>query len=163
GRSTAAPLRWDRGQAGALWAALFPRIERVVICPAEPRGQLLQAAHLAGVLKAPLFITHDLEDDAEFCRCIIDWHPTDVYAIGSDHQACHQLPGVHVPALANESSVASACRKRLRGRPVRTLVVANPDDLYEDRGGMSALAPWLALCHDAPLLLTSSTGDDVET
>ena len=40
----------------ALWRRLFPRAGQVVVCPAEPRGQLLQAACLAGTLRAPLFV-----------------------------------------------------------------------------------------------------------
>jgi hypothetical protein len=59
--------------------------------------------------------------------------------------------------------VADHCRRELAKRgPATTLVVANPDDLYGGRGGMSSLAPWLALTHDAPLLLTNPAGDDVE-
>ncbi len=163
GRPVTAPLRWDRGQPRALWAALFPRMERVVLCPAEPRGQLLQSAQLAGLLKAPLFITHDRDDVADFRRCVAEWQPAEVYAIGAARRACDDLAGVQIVALGGEASVAGACRKVLGRRPVTTLVVANPDDLYEGRGGMSALAPWLALCHNAPLLLTNSSGGDVET
>src|SRR5579871_3337251 len=36
------------------WRNLFPKAERVIVCPPRPRGQLLQAACLAAALKAPL-------------------------------------------------------------------------------------------------------------
>src|SRR5262249_23592738 len=45
---------------------------------------------------------------------------------------------------------------------VKTLVVANPDDIRPGRGGMSALAPWIALKKRACLLLTGPGGDNVE-
>jgi hypothetical protein len=163
-RPTAEPLAWDGGQPRALWDALFPRVERVVICPAEPRGQLLQAACLAGLLKAPLFTTHDREDESDFRRTVAHWKASEVVAVGSAARACRKLEGVRVVPLAGERAVADACRHELAKRgPITTLVVVNPHDLYEGRGGMSSLAPWLALCHKAPLLLTNPAGDDVET
>jgi hypothetical protein len=163
GRPTEPLSPCEAGRPRALWAVLFPRVERAVVCPAEPRGQLLQAACLAGLLKAPLFITHDGDDEAEFRRAVEDWKASEVYAIGAAHPACRDLPGVKLIALASEGAVADACRRELARRgPIATLVVANPDDLYEGRGGMSSLAPWLALRHNAPLLLTEPAGDDVE-
>jgi len=162
GRATAEPLAWE-GRPRALWAALFPRVERVVVCPAEPRGPLLQAACLAGLLKAPLFITHDREDEADLRRRVADWKPNEVHAVGAAVRACRQLGEVRVVPLGTERAVADSCRRELAKRgPAATLVVANPNDLYDGRGGMSSLAPWLALRHDAPLLLTDPAGDDVE-
>jgi hypothetical protein len=162
GRPTGPALAWDGGRPRALWAALFPRAERAVVCPAEPRGQLLQAACLAGLLKAPLFITHDRQDEADFRRAVAEWEATEIHAVGAARRACRDLPGVRVVALATERAVADACRRELAKRgPAVTLVVANPEDRYEGRGGMSSLGPWLALRHDAPLLLTNPAGDDV--
>ena len=43
---------------------LFAHAERVVVCPAEPRALLLQAACLAGVLRAPLWISHGDSEEA---------------------------------------------------------------------------------------------------
>jgi hypothetical protein len=162
-RPTAPPLAWQDGRPRGLWAALFPRVERVVVCPAEPRGQLLQAACLAGLLRAPLFITHDREDEADFRRTVADWKASEVHAVGAAHRACRNLAGVQIGALGGERAVADACRRELAKRgPPATLVVANADDLDEGRGGMSCLAPWLALRHGAPLLLTNPAGDDVQ-
>src|SRR6202022_4574353 len=45
---------------------------------------------------------------------------------------------------------------------VESLVIANPDDLGEGLGGISSLAPWIAIQHQAALLLTNSAGDNVE-
>ncbi len=158
GRSTAEPLTMP-----SLGATLFPRVERAVVCPAEPRGPLLQSACLAGLLKAPLFITHDREDEAEFRRAVVGWKPTEVYAVAGAVRACRQIPEVRLVPLPTERAVADSCRRELAKRgTAATLVIANPDDLYDGRGGMSSLAPWLALGHDAPLLLTNSDGDDVE-
>jgi hypothetical protein len=163
GRSTDAPLAWDNARPRALWSALFPRVERVVVCPAEPRRPLLQAACLAGLLRAPLFVTHDRADEGEFRRTAVEWEPCEVYAVGAAAHACRDLPVVSVVSLAGERAVAACCRQELAGHgPTGALVVANPNDLYEGRGGMSALAPWLALRHGAPLVLTGPDGDDVE-
>jgi hypothetical protein len=101
GRPTDPPLACSAGRPRALWAALFPRVERAVVCPAEPRGQLLQAACLAGLLKAPLFITHDREDEADFHRTVAGWTAREVHAVGAAHRACRDLPGVRVVALGS--------------------------------------------------------------
>jgi len=162
-RPTDAPLGWEHGRPRALWAALFPRVERVVVCPAAPRGQLLQAALLAGLLRAPLCITHDAADEADFRESVTRWKATEVYAAGAAVRACRKLAEVRVVSFGSERAVADACRRELARRgPITTLVVANADDLYDGRGGMSSLAPWLALRHNAPLLLTNTAGDNVE-
>src|SRR5262249_38749775 len=63
---------------------LFPRAENVVVCPAEPRGPLLQAACLAGALRAPLFVTHDKPEEADELRqYLAGWQAGRVYAVGS--------------------------------------------------------------------------------
>src|SRR5262245_55445380 len=46
--TAAAALTMQRGRPMQLWNALFHRPARVVVCPAEPRRVLLQAACLAG-------------------------------------------------------------------------------------------------------------------
>src|SRR5262249_32179839 len=134
-----------------------------VICPAEPRGPLLQSACLAGLLNANLFVIHDGEDLAMVRHTITAFKIAEVYAVGTSALACRELPDARVVALDPERAVADTCRHELAKRgPITNLVVANPDDLYEGRGRMSSLAPWLALRHDAPLLLTNAAGDDVE-
>src|SRR5262249_20865455 len=60
----APPLAWKRGPPEALWKMLFPRAERVVVCPAEPRGLLLQSGCLAGVLRAPLVVLRGQKGEA---------------------------------------------------------------------------------------------------
>ena len=72
----------------------------------------------------------------------------EVVAVGAAVRACRQLPDVRLVPLATERAVADCCRRELAKRgPAATLVIANPEDLYEGRGGMSSLAPWLAVDH----------------
>ena len=55
---------------------------------------------------------------------------------------------------------ASLHHQTLHG-PIQTLVVANPADLRtKELGGMSRLAPWVALQKRAALLLTNEAGDN---
>src|SRR5579875_1432823 len=61
-------LGWRRGQPWALWRSLFQRAEDVVVCPLRPRGALLQAACLAAVLHAPLYVLHG--HDSEVARLV---------------------------------------------------------------------------------------------
>jgi hypothetical protein len=161
--SPEAVLPWKRGPPTALWAMLFPRAARVVVCPPEPRPQLLQAACLAGVLHAPLYVLLGPEDAPELRQHLRRWHSTHVYAAGITARSCRGLDGVIVHRLKDTNAVAAAYLRRLARRgPIRTLVVANPADTQGDRGGMSAVAPWLALHKRAALLLTNDQGTNTE-
>jgi hypothetical protein len=52
-------------------------------------------------------------------------------------------------------------QRQLDVGPIRVLVVANPADIQSrERGGMSRLAPWIALQKRAALLLTNEAGDN---
>ena len=53
GGKISALVPWTQGPPLDLWKKLFPRAKNVVLCPPEPRPQLLQAACLAGALRAP--------------------------------------------------------------------------------------------------------------
>ncbi|HZT79673.1 MAG TPA: C25 family cysteine peptidase, partial [Gemmataceae bacterium] len=76
---------------------------------------------------------------------------------------CRDLVGVRVTHLATERAVAAAHVRRLaKDGPVRTLVVANPADGRPGFGGMSDLAPYVALGRKAALVLTGPTGKDAE-
>lgn len=153
-------LEWQGGHPEALWHALFPRADRVIVCPAEPRGLLLQTACLAGILKAPLFVTSDRTKDRKtFRRWVKTWQAREVIAVGDSRPICQGLPGIHVSRCANEQAVARMYLRELASKsPIQTLVVANPAD--SDQGAMSLLAPWLALDHHAALLLTNPDGDN---
>ncbi|MBV9124286.1 MAG: hypothetical protein JO112_13085, partial [Planctomycetes bacterium] len=159
---TSPTLPWKRGPPLALWKELFPWAERVVVCPAQPRGQLLEAACLAGSLRAPLYITHrGMGEDQELRGLLAGWRTREVFAVGSAVLLCRGLPDVRLVPLRDAQAVADAYLSRqLKSEPIRTLVVTNPSDTRQDLGGMSVLAPWVALHHHAALLLTNDQGNN---
>ena len=163
GTKATRPVPWVRGPPDALWQTFFPEARRVVVCPAEPRGQLLQAACLAGAVAAPLVVLHTEPGEvADLHQRLTAWHTREIYAAGSTAEACQGLPHVHVVELADEQAVA-ACyvRHQRHNGPIRALVVANPADTRSGRGGMSALAPWVALQDRAALVLSDDRGTNV--
>jgi hypothetical protein len=160
---TAPEVAWSKGRPAGLWRLLFPRAARVVVCPAEPRALLLQSACLAGALRAPLFVLGGADGEADELReWLSRWHAHTVYSAGGAAGACRGLKQTNVE-LADEREVAAAyLRCLLRQGPVTSLVVTNPEDLREGFGGMSVLAPWVALQRRAALLCTDPAGDDAE-
>lgn len=161
---TTPTMTWTHGPPRALWRELFPKAERVVVCPPQPRGLFLQAACLAGVLGAPLFVTHGTRGEAEELRQrLAEWQTNWVYAVGDVGKLTRDLANVRVTWLADENAVAAAHLKRLAKKgPIRTLVIANPADDGDGLEGMAALAPWIALQKHAALVLTNAAGDNVE-
>src|SRR5207247_11238513 len=139
-----------------------PRAERVVVCPGQPRALLLQAACLAGAAQAPLFVSYGTAgEDAELRRWLAEWRTREVFAAGSAAESCRDLAGIQVTALADADAVAAAYVQQQRKKgPIQTFVVANPADVHNDLGGMSTLAPWIALQRRAALLLTNDKGDN---
>jgi hypothetical protein len=156
------PLVWKQGQPAALWKNLFERAERLVICPAEPRGSLLQAACLAGILEAPLFVSRgDAGEAEELHRRLTQWQTTEVFAVGTASSLCRRLADVHLVLLTDEQAVAACYLRHQLGRgPIQNLVVTNPADTGADSTQMSCLAPWVALQRRAALLLTNARGDN---
>ncbi len=146
----------------ALWKELFPRADRVVLCPAEPGPQLLQASCLAGALAAPLFTLTGQPGEEAICRQqLSDWKAEKIYAVGDGVKICHDLKNVKIIRLLDAEATARAHRLHLKQRgPIANLVVANPADGQRCLTGMSALAPWIAIQHRAALLLTNEKGDD---
>jgi hypothetical protein len=175
GVKTERVLTWKNGKPVALWDVLFKQAERVVVCPAEPRRLLLQAAGLAGALQAPLYLTGSKQREVEeLQRRLTAWHTREVYVIANalpgsivpklslgTSDSGVALPNLQVIRLANEHAV-TACylRQQLKRGPIDTLVVANPSDLRGDLGGMSSLAPLVTLQKRGVLLLTNDTGDN---
>jgi hypothetical protein len=162
GVTTAPALTWRRGPPAALWRALFPRAARVVVCPSEPNGLLLQAACLAGALRAPLFVLRDETGEAaELRRWLVDWRTREVFVAGPAAELAPDLPDVRVVPLADEAAVA-ACylRHQASQGPLHALVVANPFDVERGLSAMSVLAPYVALQQRAALLLTNEKGTD---
>jgi hypothetical protein len=148
----------------ALARSLFPKAERVVICAPKPRGLLLQAACLSGALRAPLFVDHGTAADRkELRQLLIECGAKRVYAVSDVKLARRELGDPPVTHLADEPAVAALYLKHLlKQGPVRTLVVANPDDDRNGLGGMASLAPWIALQKRGALLLTNPAGNNVE-
>jgi hypothetical protein len=142
-------------------AALFTRAEHVVVCPAQPRRLLLQAACLAGIHNAPLWITHDNVDEAAaLLKQLLAWRTREVFAVGSAARLVENFAVSHF-ALADEQAVSARYLRHLRKQgPIETIVVTNPADVEGDLGGVSVLAPWLALQHRAALLCTNDAGDN---
>ena len=67
---------WSQHPSREQWLALFPHAKTVVVCPAKPRGRLLQAACLAGTEKAPLMIWEGERDEAEELNELLKvWKP----------------------------------------------------------------------------------------
>ncbi len=163
----AAPRRaWSRGPPAELWKELFANGGRLVVCPAEPRGQLLHAACLAGAERAPLFVARGDDGEADDLRRWLSESATrSVLAVGAARDLCRAAAdGLPEPPsvehVADGRAAAAAYLRRLSETgPVDTLVVANPED---GSGGMSALAPWVAVRRRAALLLTNDDGSDAE-
>jgi hypothetical protein len=160
----AAPVRWESGPPREIWKALFPKAEAVVVCPAEPRGLLLQSACLAGSLRAPLYVLEGRSGEtARLRELVVGWGARRAHLAGAARSLAGSLPGVECLKLADADAVAAARLRVLsRAGDADCLVVANPDDDGAGLGGMAALAPWIALQKRAPLLLTDPKGDNVE-
>jgi hypothetical protein len=157
-------ISFAKEQPVELWQTLYPKTATVVVCPPSPRGQLLQAACLAGVLDAPLFVYHgNSGETARLHNRLTEWATKQVYLVGDCGKLAHTLPPMQVHKLADADAVAAAHVKLLarQGR-VETVVVANPHDFLDNPQPMSPLAPWVALQKRAALLLTNGRGDNVE-
>ena len=138
---------WRQPQPLELWKELYPKPPIVVICPPQPRGQLLQAACLAGAMQAPLFVFHgQTGETSQLHKRLTEWGTKQVYLIGEVRNLAHTLPPMQVHKLADEDAVAVAHVRRLakQGR-IETLVIANPKDFLDNPQPMSPLAPWIAL------------------
>jgi hypothetical protein len=156
------PVSWSGDRPLALWRRLFPEAKQVVVCPPEPRGQLLQAACLAGTLRAPLFVLEGGQGDATLLRELaVRWKTRDLYLIGAAKRLAPTMTEYRCTTLADARAVARMRIQRLaEAGIIRTAVVANPFDGRDNPAPMSALAPWLAVQKRAPLLLTSEDGKD---
>jgi hypothetical protein len=163
GRRVGPVMPWANGPSAALWETLFPQADQVVICPAQPRRLLLQAACLAGALRAPLLVTHGRpEEKTAIGERLQAWQTRRATVLGDAIPAYRYLPSVKVVTLKTDEAVAAAVLRYLAKRgTIRNLVIANPGDVKPGQATMSALAPWIALQRRAPLLLTNTAGNNV--
>ncbi len=103
GIKTSSPVVWTHGPPTSLWRSLFRRADDVVVCPAHPRGALLQAACLAGVLHAPLYVVHGRSgEEIKLAKRLGEWQTQRVYLVGKADKLAAQLPGVERIPLASE-------------------------------------------------------------
>jgi hypothetical protein len=155
-------LPWpDQGPPLAVWSHLFGHVERVVVCPAEPRKLLLQSACLAGAAGAPLWVMRDRDRDT-LRQCLGEWKTREVFLAGAATALRLRASGRKVRKLPTAQAVQAATLRRLaaKGRVDRAVVV-NPADTGKGMGGMSVLGPWLATRRRAVLLCTGADGTDV--
>jgi hypothetical protein len=162
GTTAEAPLTWGQATPEALWKWLFPKADAVVLCQATPRRLLLQAACLAGTVRAPLVVLHGTEaEDNDLRRRLNTWGARKVYAVGALGATLRGLGGVEVVSLMDEPAVRAHYLEWQREKgPIQTLVVANPADVQRGPAAMSSLAPWMAARHRAGLVLTDDKGSD---
>jgi hypothetical protein len=107
GVKTEPALDWQDGPPTALWKALFHNPRRVVVCPAEPRPALLQAACLAGVIAAPLYVIRGEKGEPARLRAhLVRWRTQEVFAVAKTAKYLSDLPELHVIPLADERAVA---------------------------------------------------------
>ena len=163
GMEVETPRSWGRVDKADMWHEFFQRPGKVVLCPPTPRGQLLQAACLAGQMKAPLVVCNGTAKEAERIRQkLLDWEVKDLYVVGASGNVVKNFAGPRIHRLKDEGAVqATYLRHRLAKGKVRALVIANPADLTGQQGGMSTLAPWITVEKKGLLLLTNPKGDNV--
>lgn len=142
---------------------LEPTQKKIVLCPPQPRDLLLQATCLAGYLKAPLLVLSEKEDQLSAIREKFQGSAIqEIYALGPNAELAGKLDKVKVRPLPTGEDVFEMCRQlRAKKASIRTLVVANPHDHTEGKGGMAVLAPYIALQKKALLVLTNERGTDV--
>src|SRR5205807_7437697 len=122
GLNVPAVVDWRSGPPEALWKLLFPQAERVVVCPAQPRRLLLQAACLAGAARAPLYVLWGRDgEDVEVRRQLAVWGSRQVFAVGTAVKTLGDLPKVELHSLADAQAVAAVTlRHQLKHGSIET-------------------------------------------
>jgi hypothetical protein len=163
GQKLAPGLVWKSGNPVSLHKSLFTQPARVVVAPAEPRRLLLQAACLAGALRAPLCVSHGDDEAAvtDLRERLGAWKTAEIYSIAGAADKLALPDTTRKVPLADEKAVSAAYLRELaKAGPVRNVVVTNAADLTDERGGMSVLAPWIAVQRRAALIVTNDEGTD---
>jgi hypothetical protein len=170
GTKTAPIIPWTRGPPVALWREFFSSANRAVICPKSDRSALLQAACLAGVMRAPLYpITEQPGEETALRQQLLEWKTQEIYAIGltpliSKLERNKDKEPIRVIRLRDAEVLARAHRRRLQQQGlIENLVLANPADARGGLSPMSMLAPWIAMQRRAALLFTNEKGDNSES
>ena len=157
------PHNWTRCVPKSLWKEFYHQPETVVVCPAKPRGLLLQAACLAGTIGAPLYVRQGHTTDAEELAFLLDhWKTINVYAVGPEESLPCKTEA-HITHLKTENEVAALHQRQLAEKgTIHNIIVVNPFDSKDDKTGMSVLASWMALTRGAALVLTNKDGTNVD-
>jgi hypothetical protein len=158
-----APAPWD-GEVYREVHRLHPPRKQAVVCRTQPRDQFLQAACLAGTLRARLIVAGDQPDGIDLRGERAETRGVEQFLFVGDAAGKAKVPpDVAVSVLLDAVAVAATREQELtrRGR-AGTIVVANAADTSLELGGMSTLAPLVALQKNATLLLTNTTGDNAE-
>lgn len=134
---------------------------RVVVCPAAPRSQLLQAACLAGIMQLPLLIASGNSELHQHVGQLEKWGTREIIAVGAAGNLT--FPGRSIVARVRDESAAQEeyLAHALKKGPIEAFVVANPHDGRDGKVSMSTLAPWLAVQKHGLLLLTNAAGTNV--
>jgi hypothetical protein len=155
-------LSWSGSNSSETWNEFYSNPKAVVVCAAYPRELLLEAACLAGVAAAPLLVTAETgQQHANIERLLASWKLQRIYLIGSV-PVPKALQTAEVIQLHDVEKIRAATLYYLLGNgAISTIVVANPDDGGSSLGGMSVLAPLIAVRHHALLFLTNGQGNNV--
>ena len=163
GRTTAEPLVWENGRPRCCGRPSFRRSSGLLCVRRSRAANSSKSPVLPGCSRLPCSSSAIARTRPICTAPSRRGSRSKSMPLAAAVRSCRKLPDGHLITLLSERAVADACRHELvRRGSITTLVIANPEDLYEGRGDMSCLAPWLALRHDAPLLLTDPAGDDVE-
>lgn len=164
GQKIEAPLEWSGRPTRAFWRDFHPQAEIVVVSSTRSRPVLLQAACLAGTLRAPFYLLDESDTEGKELQGLLElWQPRRVFLAGADVKLPFPIGKWETTTLRTEAAVAQEyCRRLAEKETIRTLVVANPYDVAKERPALSGLSPWTALQRKAALVLTNRAGGNVE-
>jgi len=141
---------------------LFANAPEVIVCPNDASPELLQAACLAGVRKAPLVSIDPAGLRlAGLLDALARWRTERITLVGSAARLRPWLDGWKLTLLRDADAVQTAHRLDLaRSGAIQTVVLTNPFEKLDAPDTMAALGPWLALRKRAVLRFTRADGED---
>src|SRR5207249_3705290 len=76
------------------WQSEPGPVERVVVCPAQPRRLLLFAAYLAGAARARLLVAREPDKGDDIGQRLASWKTREIIAVGAAAKLVHAATGV---------------------------------------------------------------------